>query len=203
MVPASPGWELVVKLIVGLGNPGNEYNATRHNIGFIVADHFSAEKNISLQKKRFRSVFGSGNVCGCKVIIAKPLTFMNISGESVSAIARYYDIASENIIVIHDDMDIEFGLLKIKVRGGSAGHRGIESILKYLRKDNFLRIRAGIGKPPDNIEPSDYVLQKFSSKEQNELKEVIDNIKNCIEVILTQGPEAAMNRFHCSSQTVL
>jgi PTH1 family peptidyl-tRNA hydrolase len=192
-----------VKLIVGLGNPGNEYKVTRHNIGFLVVDYLSIEKNISLQKRRFRSVFGSGVICGCKVIIAKPLTFMNLSGEAVSTIANYYNIASENIIVIHDDMDIEFGQLKIKKHGGSAGHLGIESIIKYLKEDNFLRIRTGIGKPPDNIDPSDFVLQKFSSKEQSELKEVINNIQNCIELVLTQGPEAAMSRFHSSSQTVL
>ena len=188
---------------MGLGNPGNEYKATRHNIGFLVVELLSIEKNIPLQKRRFESVFGSGIVCGCKVIIAKPHTFMNLSGEAVSAIANYYNIASEDIIVIHDDVDIKFGQLKIKKHGGSAGHRGIESIINYLKEDNFLRIRVGIGKPPDNIEPSDFVLQKFSSKEQNELKEVIDNIQDCIEVILTQGPEAAMNRFHSSSQTVL
>ena len=191
-----------MKLIVGLGNPGNEYKATRHNIGFLVVDRLSVESNISLQKKKFRSVFGSGVICGSKVIIAKPLTFMNLSGEAVIAIANYYNIASENIIVIHDDMDIEFGQLKIKIRGGSAGHRGIESIKKYLNEDNFLRIRAGIGKPPDNIDCSDYVLQKFSIKEQNELKGVIENIQSCIEVILTQGPEVAMNRYHSSSRTV-
>ena len=188
---------------MGLGNPGDKYKATRHNIGFLAVDSLSIDKNIALQKRKFDSVFGSGVVCGLKVIITKPMTFMNLSGEAVSAIANYYDIASEDIIVIHDDMDIEFGRLKIRTQGGSAGHRGIVSLIKYLNDDKFLRIRVGIGKPPDFLEPSDFVLQNFSVQEQNELKGVIEDIQQCIEVILTQGPEAAMNKFHSTSQSVL
>jgi len=191
-----------VKLIVGLGNPGNEYKNTRHNIGFLAVDQLCLENNIFLQKKRFNSDLGTVTICSYKVIIAKPLTFMNLSGEAVSAIANYYNIAAEDIIAVHDDMDIEFGHLKIKTQGGGAGHRGIESIIKYLKSDNFLRIRVGIGKPPAYIEPSNFVLQKFTRPEQDSLKEVINNVKNCIEVILTQGPAAAMNRFHNLNQNI-
>jgi PTH1 family peptidyl-tRNA hydrolase len=191
-----------VKLIVGLGNPGNQFEITRHNIGFLAIDQFSIEKKIPLRKKKFHSVFGSSLVCGCKVIIAKPLIFMNRSGEAVSALASYYGITIENIMVIHDDMDIEFGKLKIKTGGGSAGHRGVDSLIQYLKEDNFLRIRVGIGKHRANINPSDFVLQEFNRAEQKQLKEIISKIQDCIEVILTQGPEAAMNRFHISNLTV-
>lgn len=191
-----------MKLIVGLGNPGNQYEITRHNIGFLAIDQLSIEKKISLRKKKFHSVYGSSLVCGCKVIIAKPLIFMNRSGEAVSALASYYGITIENIMVIHDDMDIEFGKLKVKTGGGSAGHRGVDSLIQYLKEDNFLRIRVGIGKPRVNINPSDFVLQEFNRAEQKQLKEIISKIQDCIEVILTQGPEAAMNQFHVSNLTV-
>ncbi len=191
-----------MKLIAGLGNPGNEYKDTRHNIGYLAVDRLSLESGITLQKKRFNSFFGVGTYCGGKVIIAKPLTFMNLSGEAVSSIAGYYKIAAEDIIIIHDDMDIDFGMIRVKKQGGSAGHRGIESVIKSLQKNSFIRIRIGIGKPQSPIPPSDYVLQKFSDKEQNELKGVIHNIQKCIAIILKQGPEKAMNMFHSGNQMV-
>ena len=192
-----------MKLIVGLGNPGESYKLTRHNIGFMAADRLADKQAISLSKNKFKAAIGTGNSCGHKVIIAKPLTFMNLSGESAKAIASYYNIATDDILVVHDDMDIEFGQLRIKKQGGSAGHRGIGSLIKHFNNDNFLRVRVGIGKPPSYINPSDFVLQKFSDTEQNQLKGVIEDICNCIEYVLFQGPEAAMNRFHSSDRPAL
>lgn len=191
-----------MKLIVGLGNPGNEYKLTRHNIGFMVVDRLSIDENLPHHTKKFKSFLTHGPLFGCKVIIAKPSTFMNLSGEAVGTIAAYYGIAAEDIIVIHDDMDIEFGQLKIKTKGGAAGHRGIESIIKYLKNEDFVRVRIGIGKPPPYISGADFVLQKFNSAEQEELMQVIGSTENCIEALLKHGPETAMNRFHSINKTV-
>ncbi len=187
------------RLIIGLGNPGNEYIGTRHNIGFLAVDRLAQQNNIKIQKKGLSSFYGNGSAYGCKVIIAKPQTYMNRSGVAVHALADYYAIATEDIIVVHDDLDIPFGQLKIKTQGGSAGHRGVASLQQYLRGNNFLRIRVGIGKPEGNIDPSAFVLQKFSLAEQKLLADVITTIISCIESIFLQGPEAAMNKFHGSS----
>ena len=192
-----------MKLIVGLGNPENKYKLTRHNIGFLVADQLSHDNNIALQKKISASLTGNGFLFGCRAVLMKPLTYMNLSGEAVSAVSQFYSIAPDDTIVIHDDMDISYGNLKIKTNGGSAGHRGIASIINHLQDDGFIRIRVGIGKPPENILPTDFVLQNFSNNEQQTLKEVIGNVTTCIDVILNQGPDAAMNRFHSQRRTVL
>jgi PTH1 family peptidyl-tRNA hydrolase len=185
-----------VKLIVGLGNPGKDYKLSRHNVGFVALDQLSTNTKISLPKKRFRSIFGHGVIAGTQVLLAKPLTFMNLSGNAISALAHFYNLAPENIIVIHDDIDVAFGHLKVKNQGGSGGHRGIESIIASLREDNFVRIRVGVGRPPADMDPSDYVLASFTVEEQQELKEVVNRIQHCIEIILIQGPKAAMNIFH-------
>jgi PTH1 family peptidyl-tRNA hydrolase len=191
-----------VKLIVGLGNPGEGYKDTRHNIGWQAVDRLAVKAEIDLQKRRFNSIFGQGVVFGFKVIIAKPLTYMNLSGEAIGQIANYYKIPVNDIIVIHDDMDIIPGNIRLKKDGGSSGHRGIDSIITCLKDNNFLRIRIGIGKPPAHIDPADYVLQKFSDEEKKILKGVMLDIQKCIEIILKQGPETAMNRFHTANKTV-
>ncbi len=185
-----------MKLIVGLGNPGNEYADTRHNIGFMAVDTIAEKHTIALQKKQFRSVFGSGFIAKHKTILLKPLTFMNCSGEAVRAVADYYEIEAEDILVIHDDMDIPFGQLKIKLQGGSAGHRGIESITRHLHAESYPRIRVGVGKPPEHTKPTDFVLQKFRQQEETVVESILSTINDCIEIILDQGPQAAMNRFH-------
>ena len=192
-----------MKLIVGLGNPGKKYSLTRHNIGYMAVDLLSTDAKLCLHKQYSSAAFGQGTVFGKTVVIVKPLNFMNLSGEAVCRLARSYAVAPEDVVVIHDDMDIPFGQLRIKTRGGSAGHRGIESIITYLQSNSFIRIRVGIGKPHENIDPSDYVLQNFSNAEQTVLKEVIHKVRDCIKVILMQGPEAAMNTYHRPAPTVL
>lgn len=187
-----------MKLIVGLGNPGPEYCHTRHNIGFLVVDQLAGLYNIPLCREKFQAVYGTGFVSACKTIVAKPLTYMNRSGEAVAALAAYYNITPAHITVIHDDMDISFGQLRIKIRGGSAGHRGIQSIHQHLGESEFTRIRVGIGKPAASVAPVDYVLQNFSDSETACLKEVIGNTIHCISVLLNKGPQNAMNEFHRS-----
>ena len=189
-----------MKLIVGLGNPGPEYSNTRHNIGFIAVDQLAGFYNIPLCKHGFHSVYGVGFVGACKTIIAQPLTYMNRSGEAVAELAAHYNITPANIIVVHDDMDISFGQLRIKIRGGSAGHRGVESIRQHCGGSEFTRIRIGIDKPPPLIAPVDYVLQEFTDSEAEPLQEVIQETIHCIPVLFNDGPQIAMNEFHRSGE---
>jgi PTH1 family peptidyl-tRNA hydrolase len=185
-----------VKLIVGLGNPGTGYKNTRHNIGFLAADNIAGRNRLFFKESSFNAQICTGTAYEESIILAKPRTYMNLSGEAVSGITEHYNLPLEDIIVIHDDMDIDFGRIKIKTRGGSAGHRGIESIIYNLQSDEFLRIRVGIGKPADDAEPVDYVLQNFKEEENKKLTQVLDNINNCIETIYKSDPETAMNKFH-------
>ncbi|MCP4715867.1 MAG: aminoacyl-tRNA hydrolase [Deltaproteobacteria bacterium] len=187
-----------ITLIVGLGNPGSEYSLTRHNIGFSIIEYLEQSFNLPLIQETFSTSYGTGVLFGKNVVLAKPLTYMNLSGTAVEPLARHFNIAPENILVIHDDMDIEYGKIKIKIQGGSAGQRGIESIIHTLGTDAFMRIRIGIGKPVSMIDAAHYVLENFSKQESDDLKEVIRRTAACIETILTQGPLAAMNQFHTS-----
>jgi PTH1 family peptidyl-tRNA hydrolase len=189
-----------VKLIVGLGNPGSEYSNTRHNIGFIAVDQLAESHNIPLCKRSFQAAYGVGFVGACKTIIAQPLTYMNRSGEAVAELAAHYNITPAHITVIHDDMDISFGQLRIKIRGGSAGHRGVDSIQQHCGDSAFTRIRIGIGKPPSLIAPVDYVLQSFTESETDFLKEVVQKTIHCISVLFNDGPQIAMNEFHRSGE---
>lgn len=185
-----------MKLIVGLGNPGTGYKNTRHNIGFLAADNIAARNRLIFKENLFNAQISTGTAYEESIIIAKPQTYMNLSGEAVSAITEHYNLPPEDIIVIHDDMDIELGRIKIKTRGGSAGHKGIESITYCLKNDEFLRIRVGIGKPTDDIPPVDYVLKNFTETEKKTLTLVLDKVNSCIETIYRSGPETAMNKFH-------
>jgi PTH1 family peptidyl-tRNA hydrolase len=185
-----------VKLIAGLGNPGDAYSLTRHNIGFMAADRIAGETGIALNKTKLHCLVGYGSWCGHTIIIAKPQIYMNRSGEAIRALADSCDIAPEDIIVMHDDMDIDFGNLKIKVRGGSAGHRGIESLIDLLSTDLFMRLRIGIGRPPAALPGPDYVLETFSVQELNKIHTTTAKVHQCLETILTHGVAAAMNRFH-------
>ncbi len=189
-----------MKLIVGLGNPGSEYSNTRHNIGFIAVDQLAESHNIPLCKRSFQAAYGIGFVGACKTIIAQPLTYMNRSGEAVAELAAHYNITPAHITVIHDDMDISLGQLRIKIRGGSAGHRGVESIRQHSGDSEFTRIRIGIGKPPSSIAPVDYVLQSFTESETDFLKEVVQKTIHCISVLFNDGPQIAMNEFHRSGE---
>lgn len=187
----------MIKLIVGLGNPGFEYYGTRHNIGFLVADAFAESKKITISREKFKSFFASftDNEKN-SVYICKPQTYMNLSGTAVVRFANFYKIYSDEILVISDDLDLDFGFIKIKQKGGPGGHNGISSIIESLSSDEFARIKVGIGKAPSKKRGSDYVLSKFSDQEEKLLSDVLAEAVNAINDILEKGITSAMNKYN-------
>jgi PTH1 family peptidyl-tRNA hydrolase len=185
-----------VKLIGGLGNPGAVYQVTRHNLGYRVLDYIAHQNKIPLKQQTAQALIGQGTLWDIPVVLAKPATFMNLSGEAITALAHDFLITPSNIIIIHDDLDLEFGQIKIKIKGGSGGHRGIASIIDYLQEDAFVRIRIGIGKPPLGADESAFVLQSFSDQEKKELDGIIMRAGQCLKTVLIEGPAVAMNQFH-------
>ena len=185
-----------MKLAVGLGNPGEAYRATRHNIGNLLIDYLAHHHHIALGTRHHGALLGSGVIADCKVVLAKPETYMNVSGDAILKIAGFYKLDAADIIVIHDDIDLEFGRIKIKAGGGSGGHRGVESICAALLSDSFTRVRIGIGRPPLEYGATEFVLQPFTDAEQQQLSVIIKNAGQCFELILSEGPAAAMNTFH-------
>lgn len=184
-------------LIVGLGNPGKEYAGTRHNVGFDAIDFLAYKNNVKLDKLKFNAVFGEYNIKGEKVILFKPVTFMNLSGNAVIEAVRYYKIPIENIIVIYDDIDIPLGSLRIRPHGSSGTHNGMKSMLYQLQTENFKRIRIGIGKSKNsNISLGDHVLQKFDSEERAIVNDTIQNAGLAAENIISYGLEFAMNNYN-------
>ncbi|HBO83564.1 MAG: aminoacyl-tRNA hydrolase [Deltaproteobacteria bacterium GWC2_42_11] len=192
-------------LIIGLGNPGARYEFTRHNIGFLAVDYIADKAGISLSKKSHKAVWGKGNISGNDVIIAKPQTFMNLSGDAVRTIAGYFHIEAKDIIVIYDDIDLELGTVRIRKKGGGGGHRGMESVIEQLGAKDFARIRLGIGRPERRGQGSrvkgqedtaDYVLSPFSREEEDRLEEILNTTKDTVDTILKDGIDKAMNRFN-------
>ena len=185
-----------LKLVVGLGNPGKAYTLTRHNIGFMTIDHMASTFHIGLDKKKFSARFGRGAIEGCSVILAKPLAYMNRSGIPTSQLARYFRISCNDLIVIHDDIDLAFGRLKIKQKGGSGGHKGIQSLREAFGDDGFTRIRMGVGRPEPDRQAADHVLSEFNSDERRILDQVIVGAREAVMTILREGTEVAMNCFN-------
>ena len=181
---------------MGLGNPGAAYRLTRHNVGYMVVDRLALRHGISLDKQRFKSVFGSGKVDGRHVILAKPMTFMNLSGPSVRDLATFFDLDTENVLVIHDDIDVVFGKLKIKEKGGDGGHNGVRSLIVTWGSDEFVRIRIGIGRPQMDNDVSAYVLGRFDAEQEKQLSDVISTAEHAVKTVLVEGVSEAMNRFH-------
>ena len=170
-------------LLVGLGNPGSNYTNTRHNIGFKIIDAINQKFGLSKQKPKFKGLLTTGNINEKKVYAIKPLTFMNNSGICIRELIEYFKIEAENIIVFHDDLDIDFGKIKTKFGGSSAGHNGIESIDKFIGKD-YSRVRIGIGKPNDKIAVSDYVLKDFDDDEKQQLETLKNNITENLAILI-------------------
>ena len=185
---------ILVKLIVGLGNPGEKYKNNRHNLGFCVVDDFIKKSGDSWQKNAdlmcdFAKVSG--------FIVAKPTTFMNNSGQAVSAVANFYKIDNKNILVVHDDLDLEFGKIRLSFNGTSAGHNGIESIIVGFGTVDFGRLRIGIGRPVNPKQnPADFVLEDFTFEEKKELPQLIDRCVEAVQSWLDEGIEATMNKFN-------
>lgn len=184
-----------MKIIVGLGNPGSQYEETRHNIGFLVVDRIASAHHILISTKRFKALFGKGSIDYQEVILIKPMTFMNRSGEAVSRVLHFFHSGPEDLIVIHDDLDLPFGRLRFKVRGGDGGHLGVRSIIESMGANNFLRLKVGVGRPPKGMDPANYVLGSFGLSGEVDLNSVIGQATEAIKVMLSDGVQSAMNRF--------
>lgn len=184
-------------LIAGLGNLGREYTGTRHNIGFEAIDAICAKYDIKLGKEKFRAVYGDGFIGGERVLVVKPQTYMNLSGESIREIADWYKIDDESIIIIYDDVSLPVGKLRIREKGSAGGHNGIKSIIYQLQTDIFTRIKIGIGMPEHSgYDMKDYVLGKFSKEETEILIKSVIRAAEAIEEIIVSGAKSAMNKFN-------
>jgi PTH1 family peptidyl-tRNA hydrolase len=188
-------------VIVGLGNPGVRYQRTRHNIGFLVVDRLAEKNHIFISTKRFQTLYGMGWIDSNKVVLVKPMTFMNQSGESVKKAINFFHTDMGDLIVIHDDLDLPFGRIRFKRRGGDGGHQGVRSIIEMLGGNNFLRLKVGIGRPPKGMEPTEYVLKSFDGAQQSPLDGILAQAAEALVVMLIEGVERAMNRYQKKIRT--
>ncbi len=183
-------------LIVGLGNPGEKYRYTKHNVGFMVLDYFASVHNISISKIKHKAVLGEGKIGQEKVILAKPQTYMNLSGESVQELMHWYKGDISKLIVVYDDVDLDVGRIRIRPSGSSGTHNGMKSIIYMLNSDEFPRVRIGIGKQPDYMDLADYVMSRFSDDEIPLMEEAIKKSALAIEEIIKEDVTAAMNKYN-------
>ncbi len=181
-------------LVVGLGNPGEKYDRTRHNVGFDIINLCESKYNFSINRTKFRGMYGETTIAGEKVIFLKPQTFMNLSGDSIREIANFYKIPTENIIIIYDDISLEVGRIRIKEKGSSGGHNGIKSIISQMATQEFPRIKVGVGQPNEDL--VEFVLGRFSKEEREIIRKTFDVAVEAVEVIISKGVQEAMNRFN-------
>ena len=187
--------EQAMYLIVGLGNPGNRYQATRHNIGFMVLEKLAAKLELDLSQKSFNALWGKGKIGSENVILAMPQTFMNLSGNSVRQLHAFFKTDLSNLVVIHDDLDLSFGSVRLKTGGGNAGHKGLASIEENLGSSEFMRIRLGIGKPSDKSRIEGYVLEPFGKEELSVLPEIIQWAADAATEIVSSGMQTAIGNY--------
>jgi len=185
-----------VYLIVGLGNPGAQYRHNRHNAGFMLVDRVAERLGVKFTRLESKALVTKGEHQGRRVVLAKPHTFMNLSGQPVGALSRFYKVPVENLLVAYDDVDLPLGTVRIRPGGGSAGQKGMASIIERLGTQEFPRLRLGIGRPPGRMEAADYVLQDFSAGEQELLKLTLDRAAEAALVFVAEGLEAAMNQYN-------
>ncbi len=183
-------------LIIGLGNPGREYRENRHNIGFMLIDRLSVRLGARMTRMQSKALLGTVNHEGVKIILAKPQTFMNLSGQAVQGLTRFYKLPLENIIVAHDDLDLSFGTLRLRPGGGAGGQKGIKSTIQHLGTQDFPRLRLGIGRPPGRMDPAAYVLQDFTQGDAQILSETLDRAADAALAFIEKGLEKAMNQFN-------
>lgn len=188
-------------LIVGLGNPGSKYEKTRHNIGFHVLDALAQKHSLTFGKLEHKSMTATGTIARQRVLLAKPQTFMNVSGDSVVPLAHFYKIPIERILIVCDDLDIPFGTLRLRKTGSSGGQNGMKHILQRFGTQEISRVRVGIGRPPGRMNPADYVLLPFKGDEAITAMEVTDRAVKAIESWLTEGIEAAMNQYNGTGES--
>lgn len=190
-------WLLKMYMIVGLGNPTKEYENTRHNIGFDTIDAIAEKYDIAVLEKKHKALIGKGFIEGQKVILAKPLTYMNLSGESVRELVDYYKIEeTQELIVIFDDISLDVGQLRIRKKGSAGGHNGVKNIIKQLGHDTFMRIKMGVGEKPKGYDLADYVLGHFSEKERKIMDDSVEKATDAVKMMLFEGADAAMNVYN-------
>ena len=189
--PAGIAW-----IVVFLGNPGKQYEYTRHNAGFITCDAFSGKQGVSVTKSRFKALTGSCEIGGEKVLVMKPQTYMNLSGEAVSQAAKYYKLPPEKIIVVSDEISLPIGKIRVRASGSAGGHNGLKSIISSLGSEKFARIRLGVGSPPEGYDMKDWVLGRLAGKDLEIFNDAAKRASDAVECYILHGAEEAMNQFN-------
>ena len=185
-----------MKLIVGLGNPGKEYAGSRHNLGFRCINQLAKDHGIGIDKRQCQAQLGVGRIAGVQVVLGKPRTYMNLSGKSVHMMMGRFKAKREDIVVIHDDLDLPLGRIRFYANGGPGGHKGVESIIAALGSRDFVRVRIGVGRPPPGMDPVDFVLLDFSPTERPLVEEAIAKVGEAVPFLLKEGLAAAMNKYN-------
>jgi PTH1 family peptidyl-tRNA hydrolase len=183
-------------LVVGLGNPGPKYADTRHNVGFAVVERLAARAGERFRPHKGVADAADGRLAGTRVVLVKPRSYMNLSGGPVTSVMRYYSVSLDSLIVVHDDLDLGLGTVRLKRGGGEGGHNGLRSISQALGSKDYLRARFGIGRPPGRMDAADYVLRRFTAGERTEVDLAVELCADAVEALLTDGLEPAQNRFH-------
>ena len=186
---------MALKLIVGLGNPGREYARTRHNVGFVSLDVIAGRIGAEFKRRKFKALIAEGDIAGQKLVLAKPQTYMNLSGESVRALVGWYRLKATDFVVIHDDLDLPLGRIRIRESGSAGGHKGMQSIISWLKTQEIARIRIGVGHPSEE-ETIDYVLAQFRRDEKPVIQDACLRAADAVETILREGIVAAMNKYN-------
>jgi PTH1 family peptidyl-tRNA hydrolase len=186
----------IMRLIVGLGNPGPQYAWTRHNLGYMVVVALAEDWGIPLKSHKMDAVWGQGRVEGATVVLAQPTTYMNLSGRAVSRLLHYWKLLPSDLLVIHDDLDVPAGRVKLVLGGGAGGHRGVLSIMNSLDTAEFYRVKLGIGRPPEGLVSEEYVLQPFARDELEEAAALVEKGVQAVKILVSQGLAAAQNLFH-------
>lgn len=185
-----------IALIVGLGNPGPGYAGNRHNVGFMVVDELARRVGGRFTSHKAGADVLEARLGGRRVVLVRPRSFMNVSGPAVAGTARYFQIPPTDVVIVHDDLDLDYGVLKLKRGGGEGGHNGLRSITACLGSKDYLRVRFGIGRPPGRMDPADFVLRDFSPLQRRELNLLVDRCADAVEQLLTQGLAATQNQLH-------
>ena len=185
-----------MKLIAGLGNPGEQYQSSRHNLGFLTLDYLAGRHDIPLKKQGFEALFGKGKIGNERVLLAKPQTYMNLSGIAIERLVSYFRVDIKDLIVVHDDLDLPFETIRLKKGGGEGGHKGLMSIIQHVGSADFIRVRIGIGKPIRKSMVEKYVLSPFAEEEQNAVPSILAVACDAVGEVILSGVEAAMQRYH-------
>ncbi len=183
-------------VIVGLGNPGKDYAGTRHNIGFEVIYNIADKFSIRLDREKFKAIIGEGKIDGEKVMLVMPLTYMNLSGDSVKDILSFYKLTNEDIVIVYDDISLDVGKIRVRSKGSAGGHNGIKNIINKIGTENFKRVRVGVGEKPEKWDLADYVLSRFTKDEDKAIIEAIEKSTEAVEIIVKDGIDKAMNKYN-------